>query len=317
MSDLFPLPAALQRVEYAQLYFHLEVSDYFDLPPLGLLQLRRELLQALRQLRETSEVVVAAQLDSLLQPDFPVDPVLRRIVQKPSPALVLSPDPADYGLIEPKQRLVLPVMFLGAGLQGIAAFRQLLVTLGQQGLYAGTGQFCLEGIEAADNSGLRAMLWVSGEPEAELTPPINDLYWWLQRRTVYSEQLRLEVQTPLRLLRQNRPLFKADFSELFPFILRRVTAMLASHCGVELVADPVGLITQATQVEVVSNQLRWQDWRRLDAAGGGQDLGGLLGSLELRGPALADLQWLLQIGSLLNIGKGAAYGAGRYRLQNP
>ncbi len=316
MSDLFPLPAELQRVEYAQLYFHFEVCDYFDLPQLGLLQLRRELLQGVRQLRETGEEQLAAQLDRLLQPDFPVDPALRRIVQKPAPALVLSPAVDDFGLIVPQQRLVLPVLFLGDGLQGIAAFRRLLVKLGQQGLYAGTGQFRLDGIEAADNSGLRAMLWVSGEPETELTPPINDLFWWLQRQAGFTERLLLEVQAPLRLLRQNKPQFKIDFTELLPFVLRRVTAMLACHCGVELVADPVGLLRQAAEVEVVSNQLRWQDWRTLQAAEGAQDFGGLLGTLELRGPALADLQWLLQLGSLLNIGKGAAYGAGRYSLQN-
>ena len=317
MSDLFPLPAELRRVEYAQLYFHLEVSDYFDLPQLGLLQLRRELLQALRQLRETGEEQLAGELGRLLQPEFPIDPVLRRIVQKPAPALVFSPDPADSGLIEPKQRLVLPVLFLGDGLQGIAAFRQLLMKLGQQGLYAGAGQFRLDGIEAADNSGLRSMLWVSGEPETELTPPINDLFWHLQRQQSSSERLLLEVKSPLRLLRQNKPLFRTDFSELFPFILRRVTAMLACHCRIELVADPVGLIRQAAQVEVSSNQLRWQDWRKLDAADGGQDLGGLLGTLELCGPALTDLHWLLQLGSLLNLGKGAAYGAGQYCLQAP
>jgi hypothetical protein len=281
------------------------------------MQLRRKMLQGVRQLRETGEEQLVAQLDRLLQPEFPVDPALRRIVQKPAPALVFSPEAKDFGLIEPKQRLVLPVLFLGDGLQGIAAFRQLMVKLGQQGLYAGAGQFRLEGIEAADNSGLRSMLWVSGEPEAELTPPINDLFWWLQRQTSFTERLLLEVQTPLRLLRQNKPLFKSDFAELFPFILRRVTAMLAAHCGIELVADPVGLIRQAAEVDVVSNQLRWQDWRKLEAAEGGQDLGGLLGTLELRGPALTDLHWLLQLGSLLNIGKGAAYGAGQYRLQNP
>ena len=50
MTYLAPLPSELQQVEYAQLYFHLQVKDTFDLPQLALLQLRRELLQALRTL---------------------------------------------------------------------------------------------------------------------------------------------------------------------------------------------------------------------------------------------------------------------------
>lgn len=317
MSDLFPLPTELQRVEYAQLYFHLEVCDYFDLPRLGLLQLRRELFQALQQLRETGENELVVQLNRLLQPDLPIDPVLLRTAQKPAPAIVLAPDLTQQGLIEPKERIVLPVLFFGDGVLGIAAFRRLLVQLGKQGLFAGAGQFRLEGIEAEDNSGIRSMLWLIGEPEIELSPPINDLLWWLQRQPPVNDHLLLDINSPLRLLRQKKPLFKADFSELFPFILRRVTAMLACHGGVEPVNDPAGLISQAAQVEVVCNRLRWQDWRRLDAADRGQDLGGLLGTLELRGSALADLQWLLQLGSFLNIGKGAAYGAGQYRVRNP
>ncbi len=317
MSDLFPLPAGLERAEYVQLYFHLEICDYFDLPRLGLLQLRRELFQALRQLHEAGEDPLVVRLNRLLQPGLPDDPVLLRTVQKPAPALVLTPDLRQHGLIEPKERIVLPVLFLGDGISAITAFRRLLVQLGKQGLFSGAGRFRLDGIEAEDNSGMRSMLWLRGEAERELSPPINDLAWWLQRQPPCRDHLLLDIHSPLRLLRQKKPLFKTDFAELFPFILRRVTALLAGHCAVEVVTDPAGLIHQAAQVEVVCNRLRWQDWRRLDAADRTQDLGGLLGTLDLRGPALADLQWLLQIGSLLNIGKGASYGAGQYRVRNP
>jgi hypothetical protein len=317
MSDLFPQPVGLERVEYVQLYFHLEVCDYFDLPRLGLLQLRRELFQALRQLREAGEEQLVAQLNKLLQPDLPTDPMLLRMVQKPAPALVLTPDLTCHGLIEPKERIVLPVLFLGDGISAITAFRRLLVQLGKQGLFSGAGQFRLDGIEAEDNSGLRSMLWLSGEAERELSPPINDLFWWLQRQPPCSDRLLLDIHSPLRLLRQKKPLFRTDFAELFPFVLRRVTAMLAGHCGVEVVTDPAGLLQQAGRVEVVCNRLRWHDWRRLDAADRMQDLGGLLGTLELRGSALADLHWLLQLGSLLSVGKGASYGAGQYRVRNP
>ena len=317
MGDLFPHPAALERVVYTKLYFHLEVCDYFDLPPLGLLQLRREFIQALNRLRQIGDSASVVSIERLLQPKPPVDPGLRRLVQKPSPALVLTADLMLQGLIEPKQRIVLPVLFLGNGVTGHSGFRRLLVELGLQGLYAGSGLFRLEAIEAEDNSGLRSMLWLTGEAETELIPPINDLSWWLQRQQLEGDHLCLDFCSPTRLLRQKKPLFKSDFLELFPFVLRRVTSMLASHCGIEPVSDPAGLIRQAEQVEVVVNRLHWQDWRHLNAVDAEQGLGGLLGSIELRGAALADLHWLLQLGSLLNVGKGAAYGSGQYRLRSP
>ncbi len=318
MSDLFPLPHELEQVEYAQLYYHLQPNDYFDLPELALLQLRRELLQALTVLADTDQLEDIAQAKILLQPTLPDDPVLSRLVQKPAPAFVLQPDLSRQGLIEPNGRLVLPVLFVGNGLKQIDLFTRLIEQLGLQGLHKGTGQFCLDGVEAEDASGLRAMLWIKGEPKPKpkLIPPVCDLLWWLQRQKVAAEILSLNLISPVRLLRQKKPVFKPEFSDIFPFILRRVTSMLAKHAAVEVVSDPVGLIQQAAQVEVITNHLQWHDWRRLTGEQGGQDLGGLLGEMQLRGAGLAEVYWLLQLGSLFNIGKGAAYGAGQYNMRS-
>ncbi len=316
MSELFPLPQELERVEYAQVYFHLEIGGYFDLPPFGLLQLRRELQQALKILLAEGQVDDPQQARSLLCPELPIDPRLRRLVQKPAPAFVLKPDISRHGLIEPKERLILPVVFVGTGLKQVALFSQLLETLGPLGLYHGSGQFCLDGVEAEDASGLRAMLWTKGDVRRSLMPPISDLYWWSQRQRSGGEQLVLEFSTPLRLLRQNKPVFKPKFSDIFPFLLRRVTALLASHGNLEIAVDPQLLIQQAGQIDVVANQLQWQDWRRLTGQETAQDLGGLLGELHLQGPGLAEILWLLQLGSLFSLGKGASYGAGQYSLRS-
>ena len=140
MSELFSQPAGLERVEYVRLYFHLQVTDYFDLPQSALLQLRREMLQALDHLFLTGQTEVAEQIKQLLLPEFPADLQLRRLVQKPAPAMVLAPDFTLYGLMEPQRKIVLPVLFIGAGIQAISAFRVLLETMGPQGLYAGAGE---------------------------------------------------------------------------------------------------------------------------------------------------------------------------------
>ncbi len=316
MSDLFPLPQELQRAEYAQLYYHLQISDFFDLPRLGLLQLRRELRQALTGLLQSGQQYNNSSLRELLQPNPPLDPHLKRLVQKPAPAFILKPDLSIEGLMDPQTRIVLPVLFLGRGLGQVQLFTAMIEELGRLGLYKGTGQFLLDGIEAEDASGLRAMLWTKGDAHRNLIPPMSDLYWWLQRQKPAGDSLQFELLSPLRLMQKNKPLFTADFSDIFPFVLRRVTAMLAMHAGLEVVSDPVGLIEQANQVKVVNNRLQWQDWRRLRGGYGGQDLGGLCGHFSLQGPGLAELFWILQLGSLFNLGKGASYGAGQYRLRS-
>lgn len=314
MSYLSPLPPELQQVEYVKIYFHLQLKEMFDLPQLGLLQLRRELHQALRTLEGWGDAGEAEQLRALLQPPLPLDPQIRRQAQKPAPAFVLTPDPEIRGPLKSHQIIVLPVLFIGRGLLGVNAFVSLLQQLGQQGLYHGRGRFCLEGAESEDASGVRAMLWSAGEA-AEIVPPVSDLGWLLECHAPAADSITLNVISPLRLLHQNKPLFKIGFSDLFPFILRRVSAMLACHAGVEVCKEPKSLLAKAQEITILENRLQWQDWRRLAGTERGQDLGGLLGELRICGSGLAEILWVLQLGSLFNVGKGAAYGAGQYRLK--
>jgi len=309
-----PFPAELSQVEYVKLYFHLNLSDSFTLPTLGLLQLRRELLQALKTLPMPQGDNFSRQLKQLLQPAIPDDPILLRQIQKPAPALVISPDPLLQGSFVPQQRIILPVFLVGSGINATAPFVRLLQHLGERGLHHNTGQFVLEHVEAEDGSGLRQVLWFANKPLNQLTPPINNLSWWLERQPFLTDSIRLEMITPLRLLRQGRPLFKGSFLDIFPFLLRRVTALLAGYSGFELFADPVYLISLADRVKTLENRLYWEDWRPLKKEQGGQNLGGLLGHLDLAGEELAELLWILQLGTLFNFGKGAPYGAGQYRL---
>jgi len=309
-----PFPAELNQVEYVKLYFHLEISTSFDLPAYGLLQLRRELLQALKTLSELHGEDFSGQLKQLLQPGLSDDPILLRQIQKPPPALVISPDSLQHGSFEPQQRIVLPVLFIGSGINIIDPFICLLQHLGRQGLYHDTGQFVLERVEAEDGSGLRSMLWFAGKSVIPLTPPVSHLSWWLERQPCLNDSIELEIVTPLRLLRQGKPLFRADFTDIFPYLVRRVTSLLASYSGFELIADSGRLISQARRVESLENCLGWNDWRTLKHEQGGQNLGGLLGHLRISGDELTELLWILQLGSLFNFGKGAAYGAGQYCL---
>ncbi len=309
-----PFPAELNQVEYVKLYFHLEIVGSFNLPVYGLLQLRRELLQALKILSEQHGENFSGQLKQLLQPDLSDDPVLLRQIQKPPPALVISPDHLQHGFFESQQRIVLPVLFIGSAINTIDPFISLLQHLGRQGLYHNTGQFILEGVEAEDGSGLRSMLWFAGKSLTPLTPPVNHLSWWLERQPCFGDSIELEIVTPLRLLRQGKPLFKVDFTAMFPYLLRRVTALLASYSWFELIADPGRLLALAKRVKSLENRLTWNDWRTLNHEQGGQNLGGLLGHLRISGDELTELLWILQLGSLFNFGKGAAYGAGQYCL---
>ncbi|MDT8420375.1 MAG: CRISPR system precrRNA processing endoribonuclease RAMP protein Cas6 [Desulfuromonadales bacterium] len=314
MSNLFPVPDTLRRAEYARLFFQLEAREYFDLPPLALQRLRREFRQAVRYFGDSGDQLLTAQLNGLLAPPPPDDLKLRKLVQKPAPPFVLSPDPQRVGLVEPGEWLELPVLFLGSGIRMIDPFARMLQQVGRQGLVNGQGKCALATVEVEDASGRRTTLWNGGPLEGALLPVVNDLCWWLELQPPEWDNLTLTFRSPLRLMRGGKPLFKSNFAELFPFVLRRVTAMLAGHCQVETVTDPSTLLDAAFRVEECANRLQWRDWRSLTADDGGQDLGGLSGTLDLSGSDLADLLWVLRLGSLLQVGKGAPYGAGHYLI---
>lgn len=314
MGYLAPYPDQLKEIEYTRVYFHLECCELFELPRLALLQLRRELLQALNTLQDQCDEVVCEGLKNLLMPSPPSDPALVRLVQKPAPALVLSPDASCFGTFEPKQHLILPVILIGPATQQLNALWRLIQCLGEQGIYNGSGKFIVEAVESENAEGQRAMLWMNDEPFSELVAPINNLLWWLDRQPLPDAQLTLSINSPLRILQRGKPLFKISFAEMFPFILRRVSSLLSCYGQLDMSADAGYLIDLANHVEISKNCLEWKDWRRLKNITGGQNLGGLLGEMVLQEESLSELIWILQLGSLFNFGKGAAYGAGQYTL---
>jgi CRISPR/Cas system endoribonuclease Cas6 (RAMP superfamily) len=110
-----------------------------------------------------------------------------------------------------------------------------------------------------------------------------------------------------------KPLRKPRFSQVFPFMLRRVTSMLFAHSGVELVDDPSNLLESVGRIEETETLLSWNDWRTI-AGQPGLVVGGFTGEMVLSGQAIEDIFWVLAAASLFGIGKGATYGAGRFRL---
>lgn len=300
MTMDFPVTDGLAQADFSRLVYRLRFESPFDLSLEAFLRLRRGLRRAAVEVDRQQGDGRAMALLEQLQAD---DPVARRRYQRPAPAFVLRPPVDAFGPVAAGETREIEVLFLGDVATQIAPFNAILTQLGQRGLFLDQGPFSVERIEALDPCGQR-------HPLDEL--PIDNLRWWLASQPWLNGPLRLHFLTPARLLSNGRPLFNPDFAALFPFVLRRVTSMLYSHCGLEVVDHAQPLLEAARRVETVASELVWEDWRTLP---GRQDLGGLLGTLTFQGDALTELLGVLQLGTLLQIGKGATYGAGYYRLE--
>jgi hypothetical protein len=298
----------LARLEFCRLHFQLDFLDACDLPGETLQRLRRDLHRAGRLAFDNPSLFSA-----LFDPAPAVEPQAQRRYQRPGPPFVFAPARGLPGHFEPGDTMTLSVSLWGDGIQLLRHFAATLAILGRSGLWQGTGSFEIRSVQGEDAAGNRSILSLEPGPGARPEPPVNDIEWWLDTRP-RAELWRLSLVTPARLITGGRPLFRAEFPQLFPFILRRVTSMAFAHCGADLVDQADDLLRAAAAVRIRENLLRWEDWRSLDGEQGPIDLGGLIGSLILDGPLDEDLLTILHLGSLFNLGKGAAFATGCYRF---
>ncbi len=304
------IPSILQTCAFSRLRFHLEFLEDAPGGAAILLRLRRDLRQAAGAILGRGE-----RFTALFDPPLAADPVACRRFQRPGPPFVILPPTTLPQRFAAGEDFSLTIVFWGSGRQRVGDFIRALQSFGAIGLYRGEGRFELLAIEGEDAAGHFRPLWRPGQDPDRLSIPFHDLRWWLETTLPPALPLRLAIRTPARLITDGRPLFRGDFRHLFPFILRRTTSMLYAHCGVEAIDDPRQYVTRAAEVVELENSLAWRDWRVLHGEGKKQELGGLGGSLLLDGAALQDLAWILQLGTLMNLGKGAAFAAGSYVIE--
>lgn len=142
-------------------------------------------------------------------------------------------------------------------------------------------------------------------PTAPITPPC-------------PARLTLQLETPLRC-KSHEHLMTPDtfsFAALFGTLLRRISLLTAYHTDTPLETDFAGLTRKAQTAAVVeSADLRWHEWARYSTRQNTPlKMGGLLGSITLRGEGLAPFWPYLWLGQWTHAGKASCMGLGRYRV---
>ncbi|MBN2428883.1 MAG: CRISPR system precrRNA processing endoribonuclease RAMP protein Cas6 [Deltaproteobacteria bacterium] len=311
MNQCFP---KLQGVEFSRIHFTLEFSEEFSLSLESMLCMRTGLRNAGRHLARLECCIDSSGGQSpaeLFEPPLPVDPVAVRLFQKPSPFFAFQPSNDLPLKISAGGLFEISATFWGKGIQQIGQFAQTLQGMGNSGFKGDRGYFELMEMESEDLSGNRFSIWSEGSHFNRLTPAVNSVNTWLEEHGHRDTSLGLRFLTPARLISQGKPLFQPSFARIFPFVLRRVTSMLYHSCYLELDIDFKQLIELAGQAREKTNRLVWEDCK---AAGGRKELGGFVNEIEVEGDGLEKLSYFLDIGALMNIGKGAAYGAGCYQV---
>ncbi|MDY0212083.1 MAG: CRISPR system precrRNA processing endoribonuclease RAMP protein Cas6 [Desulfuromonadaceae bacterium] len=297
----------LTQAEFAQLRFECRMGESTDIDMATLLRLRRRLRDAARKALQDRPNIFR----KLFEPSLPADPLALKRYQKGAPGFVLSPTATRSGHYVKGEILQLEVILFGDVHVKVLPLIEAFSTLGSAGLRLDSGRFELERVTSSDAAGVFSEVWSKHGAQNCQNVPLLDLGWWLEGQARVCGQFELVFNTPARLLTGGKPMFAPNFKRLYPFVLRRVTSMLYMHCGVEL--DP--LLFEMPDLTCTANKLYWHDWRELRGdVGASNPLGGVCGSLHMCGDITGVILSLLQLGSIMNLGKNAAFGAGSYRL---
>jgi len=131
-----------------------------------------------------------------------------------------------------------------------------------------------------------------------------------------ADTVALTFVTPLRLKQEGRFLSTVTPRDCCMALARRANALSLLHGSGEPAVDEAAIAHLAANVVVEETHLRRVHVTRYSARQRQRvQWPGLMGPMRWRGGALQDLWPLLRFGELVQVGKGAALGFGRYQIR--
>lgn len=226
---------------------------------------------------------------------------------------VLEPEPPGRRAIARGEPLHIGVTLIGPAGALTPYLIHALERAGARGLGRDGGRFRLQTV--AQETELGSDHWqpiysaesATLQPTETLPPPPGSA----------PDSLRLELQTPVRLKRNGRYLGARDLdARALLGALAARAAILAELYGTDARAFERTLAHAAIdQVTLESQRLQWAEWTRYSSRQRTHmQLGGVFGTLQLRGPGLPALWPLLVLGQWLHVGKATSFGLGCYRI---
>jgi len=179
----------------------------------------------------------------------------------------------------------------------------------EAGRYVAAARLLLEGmqasivkVEAGCPGGGRAPVAAGATPALPLLSALDPTL----SGPLAPDSAALSLVTPLKLMHEGRLLKQFTFSQFARALMRRVSSLAYYYEGAEPSLDYRWLSLQSEAVETVSSDCRFVSW-------GGRPAG-IIGTARFEGD-LEPFHLLLQLGQATQLGKGASFGFGSYRIE--
>jgi hypothetical protein len=229
---------------------------------------------------------------------------------------ILDIDPRAPSLVEQGGSFDLTIHLIGNAIHQVPYLIHALQSAGERGIGASRSRFRLTRVEREQTPG--ADLWdqvyaaeegtyLSGRTEAPVVPSVPD-------------RARLRIMTPLRIKRGGHFIGAAELSpsDLLRVLYLRLRRLAELYGGDPTAFDARALGTDKHSLAFETDDLHWHDWTRFSSRQNTlMEMGGLIGELDLAGPALPAVWPALWLGQWIHVGKGTAFGLGGYRINHP
>jgi hypothetical protein len=219
------------------------------------------------------------------------------------------------------EKITFQIVLIGKAIEYIPYFILAFHTLGQWGLGAKNfnerGKGFLESVESVNIDDSALMIY-DGEYQRFCSEPYiitaDDICE--SSKLIDQDQITLEFITPTRIKTNNRFQDNIEFEMIIRGLIRRLMTLSFFHCGHEPELDYKGLVERSNlSIQKTHENICWVDWSRYSRR---QDtemmLGGIIGNMTFEGD-LNEFLPILSLGKYIHIGKGTAFGLGKYVLQ--
>lgn len=328
--DAVQIIHALGPLRFLRLRFAMKALEPLRLPPYKGSTLRGAFGAAFKEAACMSEekvcagCILSANCPYCYVFDTPIPPEsqrMRKYTFAPHP-FILEPPFEERTNYAPGDRFEFGLVLVGRAVELLSYFVFVFDRMGRRnGLGSGRGHLSLVDVS-----------WIPVGAEAGQAEPIYELPD-RQLRNVYRaatiedlldgasegradevDRVTVRFQTPCRLVRGAELTERPDFHVLFRSLLRRMSSLAYFHCGSDLDLDYSALATAAERVRLVRDETRWFDWERYSSRQDARmSLGGIVGEADYEGDMTPLVPFLL-LGEAMHVGKGTAFGLGRYNI---
>lgn len=247
---------------------------------------------------------------AIFETPAPAEHALQKFSAVPNP-YVIEPPPLGTRFVAAGQTLSFGMVLVGRALDQLPLIVYALQRALSRGIGTQRAAGDLEDIVHEDAAGASVSVWEPGAGRVLAHVPQIALPAFEA-----AHEARLDIDTPLRLQENSRPLHGRDLSprRLATALVRRATLLFEFHAGRPGLGAAASELARHAERLADERELAWHDWTRYSSRQRqAMTLGGVLGTWTLRGD-LAPLAPWLWLGQWLHVGKNATMGMGAYRL---